>query len=149
MGATVGRCKVDSMSLSGCAWVERISLQEHLFHSSGPWMVSALMLIFHFTDCSEIFCDGWDLQARVCVCVCVCVCVGCDKLKTMEMLERQQLPSLITEPYCCFVVTSWCFKCLCVSVMEDIEQMFGVVVLVAPDVHHSLTSRVGLQLKLN
>lgn len=27
MGATVGRCKVDSMSLSGCAWVERISLQ--------------------------------------------------------------------------------------------------------------------------
>lgn len=37
--ATVGRCKVDSTSLSGCAWVERISLsaifasQEHLFHS--------------------------------------------------------------------------------------------------------------------
>lgn len=36
--ATVGRCKVESTSLSGCAWVERISLQffasqEHLFHS--------------------------------------------------------------------------------------------------------------------
>lgn len=27
MGATVGRCKVESVSLSGCAWVERISLQ--------------------------------------------------------------------------------------------------------------------------
>lgn len=27
MGVPVGRGKVDSMSLSGCAWVERISLQ--------------------------------------------------------------------------------------------------------------------------
>lgn len=26
-GATVGRCKLDSTCLSGCAWVERISLQ--------------------------------------------------------------------------------------------------------------------------
>lgn len=85
MGAPVGRGKVDSMSLSGCAWVERISLQclphrniystaRHSEKKSLLWLlwlvtVWAFYVYFKFSCFLVIFC--------------VCVCVWSDNLKTI------------------------------------------------------------------
>lgn len=78
MGATVGRCKVDSMSLSGCAWVERISLCNVCL--TGTFIPqcrrkkrkSNLSAVDGFSSCDdvlfyrfELFCDRQCLQPCV------------------------------------------------------------------------------------
>lgn len=56
--------------------------------------------------------------------MCVCVCVGRDKLKTIEMLEQQQLSSLITQLYCCLLGLSlFCFMCVCDGDLKDVEHV--------------------------
>lgn len=78
------------------------------------------------------------------------VCLGCDMLRTIERLVKQQLPPLITELYCCFAgaVTFCCVLAFCGRVWDSDVKTVGSLlskstVWSQADVFQSLTSWLG------